>query len=71
MADPVDAVDMVATDQTEVEVLVAVVVEDPVAAVAHLVVQAMDQAAMVVVEVVAAVVDSHSYLTISIQCLLQ
>ena len=81
VADPAETVDAVATDQTEVEVLVGmgmdpvvvVEVEDPAVVaveVEHPAVQATDQAAMVVAEA-AAVVDFHSHLPTSIRCPLQ
>ena len=80
VADPVDMVDMVVVDPTEVEDLVGmevdpevVEVEDPAVVAAeaeHLAVQVADQAAMVVA-VVVAVVDSHSHLPTSIRCPLQ
>ena len=80
VVDPEDTVDMVGTDPTGIEVLVEAVM-DPVATAAvggpvvavvadHLVVQAMDRAAMVVVVVVVAA-DSHSHPTTSTQCPLQ
>ena len=70
VAELVDTMEMVVTDQVEVEALVAVVVLAVVVAVVHMVVQAMDQAAMEVAEV-EAVEDSHSHHTTSTQCPLQ
>ena len=81
VADPAETVDAVATDQTEVEVLVGmgmdpvvvVEAEDPAVVaveVEHPAVQVMEQAAMVAA-VAVVVVDFHSHLPTSIRCPLQ